>query len=410
MSHSEGHIVLLAPMTGPVVPLANVPDPVFSGGMFGDGIGVDPLEGRLVAPCDATVTHLARTGHAVTLATAEGAEILLHIGIDTVELNGKGFAPMVEQGAKVRAGDVLIEFDQDQVALRAPSLVSVIAIANSDAFEIVERAQGGMLKAGETPLLLLRARDGAAAAASRQLSATGVTEEARAQITLVHAGGLHARPAARAREAARAFDARVEVRYEGRKAAIESVVGLLGLGAGQGATVELLGVGPQAKAAVDAIAHELTREAHGEVEEKPARQSSQAPQTAAPAAGEALAPNTLAGVCASPGVAVGKLVRWDDADLDPPEQASGTSAAESRLLDKAIATVDADLGTTVRDASQRGAVGEAGIFAVHRVLLEDPTLLDAARDLISLGKSAGFAWREAIRAQIGILNLSLIHI
>ena len=404
MSHSEGHIVLLAPMTGPVVPLANVPDPVFSGGMFGDGIGIDPLEGRLVAPCDGTVTHLARTGHAVTLATAEGAEILLHIGIDTVELNGKGFAPMVAQGAHVRAGDVLIEFDQDQVALNAPSLVSVIAIANSDAFEIVERVQGGMLKAGETPLLVLRARSGEAADASRQASATNVTEEARQQVTLVHAGGLHARPAARAREAARGFDARVEVRYEGRKAAIESVVGLLGLGAGEGATVELLGVGPQAKAAIEAIAHELTREAHGEVEEKPARQSSPAPQAVARAAGETLAPNTLAGVCAAPGVAVGKLVRWDDADIDPPEKANGTSAAESRLLDKAIATVDADLDTTVRDASQRGAVGEAGIFAVHRVLLEDPTLVDAARDLISLGKSAGFAWREAIRAQIAILT------
>jgi phosphocarrier protein FPr len=403
-SHSEGHIVLLAPLTGPVVPLAQVPDPVFSGGMFGDGIGIDPLEGRLVAPCDGTVTHLARTGHALTLATAEGAEILLHIGIDTVELNGKGFAPMVEQGAHVRAGDVLIEFDQDQVALNAPSLVSVIAIANSDAFEIVERAQGGVLKAGETPLLMLRARDGAAADASRQLSATKVMEEARRQVTLVHAGGLHARPAARAREAARGFDARVEVRYEGRKAAIESVIGLLGLGAGEGASVELLGVGPQAQAAVDAIAHELTREAHGEVEEKPARQSSPAPQTVPRAAGEALAPNTLAGVCAAPGIAVGKLVRWDDADIDPPEQASGTSAAESRLLDKAIATVDTDLDTTVRDASQRGAHGEAGIFAVHRVLLEDPTLLDAARDLISLGKSAGFAWRETIRAQIGILS------
>ena len=404
MSHSEGNIVLLAPMTGPVVPLAKVPDPVFSGGMFGDGIGVDPLEGRLVAPCDGTVTHLARTGHALTLATAEGAEILLHIGIDTVELNGKGFAPKVEQGAHVRTGDVLIEFDQDLVALTAPSLVSVIAIANSDAFEIVERAQGGSLKAGETSLLMLRARDGAAADASRQASATNVTEEARLQVKLVHAGGLHARPAARAREAARGFEARVEVRYEGRKAAIESVVGLLGLGAGEGATIELLGVGSQAQAAVDAIAHELTREAHGEVEEKPARQSSPAPQMVARPAGEPLAPNTLAGVCAAPGIAVGKLVRWDDADIEPPEQASGTSAAESRLLDKAIATVDADLDTTVRDASQRGAHGEAGIFAVHRVLLEDPTLLDAARDLISLGKSAGFAWREAIRAQIVILR------
>jgi phosphoenolpyruvate-protein phosphotransferase len=402
MSPSQGHIVLLAPMTGPVVPLANVPDPVFSGGMFGDGIGVDPLEGKLVAPCDGVVTHLARTGHALTLATAEGAEILLHIGIDTVELNGRGFTPKVTQGAQVRTGDLLIEFDQDLVACNAPSLVSVIAIANSDAFEIVERAEGGMLKAGETPLLVLRPRGGAAAEASRQ--ATNVTEEARQTVTLGHAGGLHARPAARAREAARGLDARVEVRYEGRKAPIESVVGLLGLGAGEGATIEILGVGPQAAAAVEAVAHELLRKAHGEVEEKPARQISPAPQPVAQSNGAPLAPNTLAGVCAAPGVAVGKLVRWDDTDLDPPETASGTSAAESRLLDKALATVDAELNTTVRDASQRGAHGEAGIFAVHRVLLEDPTLLDAARDQISLGKSAGFAWRQSIRAQIAVLT------
>ncbi len=290
----------------------------------------------------------------------------------------------------------------DLVACNAPSLVSVIAITNSDAFEIVERAGAGMLKAGETPLLLLRPRAGAAAEASRR--ATNVTEEARQTVTLVHAGGLHARPAARAREAARGLDARVEVRYEGRKAPIESVVGLLGLGAGEGSTVEILGVGAQAAAAVEAVAHELLREAHGEAEEKPARQSSPAPRTVAQTGGAPLAPNTLVGVCAAPGVAVGKLVRWDDADLDPPEVASGTSAAESRLLDKALATVDAELNSTVRDASQRGAHGEAGIFAVHRVLLEDPTLLDAARDLISLGKSAGFAWRESIRAQIAVLT------
>ena len=109
MDQSLDKVVLLAPLTGPVVPLADVPDPVFAGGMFGDGIGIDPLEGRLVAPCDGLVTHLARTGHAVTLQTPEGAEILLHIGIDTVELGGEGFTARVAQGAQVKAGDVLID-------------------------------------------------------------------------------------------------------------------------------------------------------------------------------------------------------------------------------------------------------------------------------------------------------------
>ncbi|CAG9232039.1 Phosphoenolpyruvate-protein phosphotransferase [Burkholderia gladioli] len=97
-------------------------------------------------------------------------------------------------------------------------------------------------------------------------------------------------------------------------------------------------------------------------------------------------------------------MRWDQAEIVPPELATGTPAAESRLLDQALGAVDAELDHTVRSASQRGAVGEAGIFAVHRVLLEDPALIDAARDLISLGKSAGFAWRETIRAQIAVLG------
>ncbi|WP_241301129.1 phosphoenolpyruvate--protein phosphotransferase, partial [Burkholderia cenocepacia] len=164
------------------------------------------------------------------------------------------------------------------------------------------------------------------------------------------------------------------------------------------------GRGAPAQQAVDAVERELLREAHGEVEEKPARLKSPAPQAIAHAPGATLDPNTLAGVCAAPGIAVGTLVRLDDADIVPPEQASGTPAAESRRLDQALKAVDAELGETVRNASARGAVGEAGIFAVHRVLLEDPTLVDAARDLISLGKGAGFAWRATIRTQIDTLS------
>ncbi|MFT0169687.1 phosphoenolpyruvate--protein phosphotransferase [Paraburkholderia mimosarum] len=397
----EGHILIVSPLTGPVVPLASVPDPVFSEGLFGDGIGVDPLVGRLVAPCDGVVMHLARTGHAVTLQTVEGAQVLVHIGIDTVELNGKGFTPKVAQGAHVRRGDTLIEFDLDVVACSAPSLVSVVAVANSDAFEVVRRAGAGHVEAGTTALLVLRAREGVEVVAHTDL----VANEVRRSVTLTHAGGLHARPAARAREAVRGIDARVEVRFGERKSAIESVVGLLGLGAGEGATIELVGIGKDAQRAVDAVANELLREAPGEGGEAPARQLSPAPvQPRAVAAASSAEPGVLAGVCAAPGVAVGKLVRWEEAELTPPELASGTSAAESRLLDKAIAVVDAELNQSVRTASQRGAIGEAGIFTMHRVLLEDPTLVDAARDAISLGKSAGYAWREAIRAQIAVLG------
>ncbi|MEB2569167.1 phosphoenolpyruvate--protein phosphotransferase [Burkholderia multivorans] len=235
-SSTHDQIVLLAPLTGPIVALADVPDPVFSGGMFGDGIGIDPLAGKLVAPCAGIVSHLARTGHAVTITTPHGAEVLLHIGIDTVELNGQGFTACVEAGARVEAGDLLIEFDQDAVARTAHSLVSVIAIANSDAFDVIERASG-FATAGETPLLTLRGK-GEAAAQAAQAGAAAMNE-VRRELVLTQPGGLHARPAARAREAARGHDAHVEVHFDGRKAPIESVVGLLGLGAGERATVVL---------------------------------------------------------------------------------------------------------------------------------------------------------------------------
>ncbi|WP_175715427.1 phosphoenolpyruvate--protein phosphotransferase [Burkholderia ambifaria] len=400
-SSTHDPIVLHAPLTGPIVALADVPDPVFSGGMFGDGIGIDPLAGKLVAPCAGVVSHLARTGHALTITTPQGAEVLLHIGIDTVELNGQGFTAHVEAGARVAAGDLLIEFDQDAVARSAHSLVSVIAIANSDAFEVVERASG-FATAGETPLLTLRGK-GEAAAQAAQAGAAAM-QEVRRELVLTQPGGLHARPAARARESVRGIDATVDVQFDGRKASITSVVGLLGLGAGEGATIELIGRGARAQQAVEAVERELLREAHGEVEEKPARLRSPAPQMAVRNTGASLDPNTLAGVCAAPGIAVGTLVRLDDADVVPPEQASGTPASESRRLDQALKAVDAELDETVRNASARGAVGEAGIFAVHRVLLEDPTLVDAARDQISLGKSAGFAWRATIRAQIDTLS------
>ena len=161
--------------------------------------------------------------------------------------------------------------------------MSVIAIANSDAFDIFERAPGGVVIACQSVLLTLRAKRDAEAGAGTGAGTgmgAGATTEAHRPIVLTQPGGLHARPAASAREAARGFDARVEVHFGGRKAPIESVVGLLGLCAGEHATIELVGRGVQAQQAVDAVARELLREAHGEAEETPARTMSPAPKPA----------------------------------------------------------------------------------------------------------------------------------
>src|SRR5687768_1864575 len=105
-------LTLLAPLSGVIVPLDRVPDPVFAQRLVGDGISIDPLSQRLLAPCDARIVQVHRAGHALTLS-ASGLEIVIHIGLDTVLLKGKGFEPIVKAGDLVHACDPLISFDAD---------------------------------------------------------------------------------------------------------------------------------------------------------------------------------------------------------------------------------------------------------------------------------------------------------
>ena len=95
---------LLAPLSGQVWPLERIPDPVFAQKMVGDGLSIDPVDAILLAPCAGEIMTLHPAGHAVNLRTADGAEVLIHIGIDTVKLKGEGFRPRVKIGDKVTAG------------------------------------------------------------------------------------------------------------------------------------------------------------------------------------------------------------------------------------------------------------------------------------------------------------------
>src|SRR5881392_1263629 len=106
-------VQLLSPLSGQVWPLERIPDPVFAQKMVGDGLSIDPTDSVLLAPCEGEIVMLHPAGHAITLRSPEGAEILLHIGIDTVGLKGEGFLPRAKVGDQVRAGTPLIEFDMD---------------------------------------------------------------------------------------------------------------------------------------------------------------------------------------------------------------------------------------------------------------------------------------------------------
>ena len=122
---------LRAPLAGRIVPITEVPDPTFAEKILGDGVAIDPTEGVVYSPVDGQVVQLFRTGHAIGLATDNGIEILIHIGIDTVKLDGRGFKALVKQGERVRAGQKLIEFDLELVRREAKSAITPVVITNS---------------------------------------------------------------------------------------------------------------------------------------------------------------------------------------------------------------------------------------------------------------------------------------
>ena len=147
VSPSEG--VIQTPIVGDVVPLSNVNDPVFSSGAMGQGIAVKPSQDVVYAPADAEVTIVFPTGHAYGLRTANGAEILIHVGIDTVSMNGEGFNHKVAQGDKVKAGDVLGTFDSAKIAAAGLDNTTMVIVTNTADFASVNPVASGSVAKGD---------------------------------------------------------------------------------------------------------------------------------------------------------------------------------------------------------------------------------------------------------------------
>ena len=146
-SPSEGTIQ--TPIVGDVVALSNVNDPVFSSGAMGQGIAVKPSEDVVYAPADAEVTIVFPTGHAYGLRTANGAEILIHVGIDTVSMNGEGFNHKVAQGDKVKAGDLLGTFDSAKIAAAGLDNTTMVIVTNTADFASVNPVASGSVAKGD---------------------------------------------------------------------------------------------------------------------------------------------------------------------------------------------------------------------------------------------------------------------
>ncbi|PJN62690.1 PTS system beta-glucoside-specific EIIBCA component [Paenibacillus sp. GM1FR] len=131
---------IFSPMSGEVKPLSLVPDPAFSEEMMGKGFAIQPSEGRAVSPVNGTVFSVSKSGHAIGLVSDLGAEMLIHIGIDTVKLKGQFFSPKIQAGAKVSVGDLLIEFDREEIEKAGYNMITPVIITNMVQYTDVQSA------------------------------------------------------------------------------------------------------------------------------------------------------------------------------------------------------------------------------------------------------------------------------
>jgi phosphocarrier protein FPr/phosphocarrier protein len=370
-------IQVVAPLGGWCATLDDSPDPVFSGRVLGDGVSIDPTDNVVRAPFDAEVITVPETRHAVNLRADNGAECLIHVGIDTVGLGGEGFAAHVEAGQRVVAGQELLTFDMDLLLERAASLRTPVLLLQSDAYTVSAPRQVGPVAAGD-PIFTIRA--GAPDRARESVPAGGPVTSRSVTVGLVH--GIHARPAALLTESLRPFAARIECQVGNKSANARSAVELMALGVGHGAAVTVVATGEDGEAAIDALVPVLEP-----LDRAPEPGPAVTPESVPPPAPGAV----LRGQVASTGLAIGKAVQvrpWSAAD----DASSGTPDEEQQRLDEARAVVHSFL--TELAGSRTGASRE--IAEAHLALLEDPTIAEDAASRIRDGAPASVAWNEAI--------------
>ena len=392
----SGRIQLVAPLSGRLLPLEAVPDPVFAQKMVGDGVSLDPVSQSLVSPCEGTVTLIHSAGHAVTITTTEGVEVLMHIGLDTVMLKGQGFTPRVKTGETVARGDVLIDFDADYVATHARSLLTQIVVTTMGLVRDLQTHAGDVV-AGQDPIL-----DIAFERATDAGDDAGETIAGSPAILIPNPAGLHARPAAVLANAAKKFGADIRLQRGEQRANAKSVVAILGMEVGHGDRVVVVAQGSDAHEAIRVLAPMIESGLNEEL-------SAAAPIPIAAPKPEPVRrrdsgnPNVLNGVAASSGLAVGKVFQLRRQEMLVVENASD-SREEQRLLEGAIAKSQNQLEALQAKLQKQSDAPKATIFEAHAELLDDPDLHSIADSLIAKGKSAAFAWREAVETHAKVLE------
>ncbi|WGL97475.1 PTS glucose transporter subunit IIA [Arsenophonus sp. aPb] len=153
--NSTGNIDIIAPISGEIVNIEDVPDVVFAEKIVGDGIAIKPTGNKIVAPVDGTIGKIFETNHAFSIESDNGIELFVHFGIDTVELKGEGFTRLAEEGQKVQKGDLVLELDLPLLEEKAKSTLTPVVISNMDEIKELIKLTGSVI-VGETVIMQIK--------------------------------------------------------------------------------------------------------------------------------------------------------------------------------------------------------------------------------------------------------------
>lgn len=377
-------ITMVSPLDGTLVPLEKVPDPAFSQHLLGNGLAIFPTSETIFAPMDATVSNINPACHALVLTSGK-LELLIHVGLESVNLKGEGFKVFVKKGQTVKTGQKLLSFDLDVLTKRAASPL-VLLVITSPVNTPVTLLTEDTIKTG-LPLMRASAEQPATA---NLVSNQKIESE---PLTLSNPTGLHARPASVLANLAVMYPYQVEMCAHGQKADVKSIVSLMGLGLTPGDTVTIQVFGPAEKAAP--LLQSL-KEAFQQNLGTVSNPSPVIPQTNT----RQNADTVITGLCACNGLACGPAYLLKNNALSFEENTTNPQA-ELEILERTLRTLSEQMEKRIK--MEKNAVSR-DILNAHFLLLKDPLLADTTRKTIAQGKTAAFAFNSAIRRSVDILK------
>lgn len=368
-------LTVFAPVKGALVPLEQVPDPVFNQKMLGDGIAIDPADGTLVAPFDGKIINFNPNLHAFVLEK-NGIELLVHVGINTVSLHGEGFTALVHVGDNVKAGQPILHFNLARVsaALQTPF---VLCVVTSPSQAIVRPSMCEIVQAGQ-PLFTV-------SLGSTKQSAAHTNECVEsAPLTITNVHGLHARPAGILARLCGTYAHTVFLCKQDQCVNAKSIVGIMSLALAQGdhVTLKVAGPQPQAKAFIAQLEAAFAN-GFGEQETQ---------STAQPA-------NTFKGLCLVKGTAAGPAFLWKANEV-AFEQYSLDPQADLLLLQTTLRTFVAQTQQNLQTMPEH----TRAILETQLDFVQDPDLLQNAQEIILKGNSAAYGFYHAVENALNLLT------